>query len=387
MTGPLNSSQLVLRPGIIELSWGQPDATLLPAAALSRAAEVALAETGADALAYGANSGPGTLLAWLRARLERAEHKAVPAEEIVITAGNSEALDQICTLGTQPGDVALVESPTYHLAARILSDHPLELLPVPVDDEGLNVAAVEAALMALRRQGRRARLLYTIPTFHNPTGVMLSAERRQALVALAAAENVLIVEDDVYRELAYDAPAAPSLWSQAPPGTVARLGSFAKSLAPGLRLGWITGPAELVQRITNSGLRESGGGASHFTAMVVAAFCSLGLYDDHVAGLRAAYRARRDALLGALAEHMPPGVTWTRPGGGFFVWVTLPAGLDARPLLAAAEAAGMSYLPGAHFHLDGRGPRTLRLAFSLYGPDELAQGGRLLAAVLAKHLS
>jgi 2-aminoadipate transaminase len=121
--------------------------------------------------------------------------------------------------------------------------------------------------------------------------------------------------------------------------------------------------------------------------MVVAAFCSLGLYDDHVAGLRAAYRARRDALLGALAEHMPPGVTWTRPGGGFFVWVTLPAGLDARPLLAAAEAAGMSYLPGAHFHLDGRGPRTLRLAFSLYGPDELAQGGRLLAAVLAKHLS
>ncbi len=387
MTDPLYATQLVIRPGIIELSWGQPDAKLLPAAKLSRAAEVALAEAGADALAYGANSGPGTLLAWLRARIERTEGRVVAADEIVITADNSEALDQICTLGTRPGDAVLVESPTYHLAARILRDHPLELIPAPVDGEGLNVEAVAAALAALRRAGRQARLLYTIPTFHNPTGVTLSAERRQALVGLAAAEGVLIVEDDVYRELAYDAPAAPSLWSLAPPGTVARLGSFAKSLAPGVRLGWITGPASLVQRIVNSGLRDSGGGANHFAAMVVAAFCGLGLYDDHVAELRAAYRARRDALLGALAAHLPPGVNFTRPGGGFFVWVTLPPGLEAGPLLAVAEAAGLSYIPGSNFHLDGQGRNTLRLAFSLFPPDDLAEGGRRLGQVLSRALS
>lgn len=382
MTEPFYSTQLVMRPGIIELSWGQPDANLLPADKLSRAAELALAEAGADALAYGANSGPSTLLAWLRERIARTEGKSVAADEIVITAGNSEALDQICTLGTRPGDAVLVESPTYHLAARILRDHPLELIPVPVDADGLNVEAVQATLGALKREGRSARMLYTIPTFHNPTGVTLSAERRRALIDVAVDAGLLIVEDDVYRELAYDAPAAPSLWSLAPPGVVARMGSFAKSLAPGVRLGWITGPAVLVQRIVNSGLRDSGGGASHFAAMVVAAFCGLGLYDEHIAGLRAAYRARRDALLGALAEHMPPGVTWTRPGGGFFVWVTLPPGKQAGTLLAAAERAGLSFIPGSNFHLDGQGSNTLRLAFSLFAPEDLAEGGRRLARVV-----
>lgn len=382
MTDPLYSTQLILRPGIIELSWGQPDAALLPAEKFNRAAQLALAESGAEALSYGANAGPGTLLSWLRARIEHTEGRPVAPEEIVITAGNSEALDQICTLGARPGDIALVESPTYHLAARILRDHPLELIPVPVDEAGLHISAVKSVLAELHRSGRRARLLYTIPTFHNPTGVSLSPERRQALVDLAASEGFLIVEDDVYRDLAYDAPPASSLWSLAPPGTVARLGSFAKSLAPGLRLGWITGPADLVQTITNSGLRESGGGASHFAAMVVAAFCSLGLYDEHVAHLRAAYRARRDALLEAFEQHMPPGVTWTRPGGGFFVWVTLPPGLSAAELLPAAEAAGMSFIPGTNFHLDGRGQTTLRLAFSLYPPTDMAEGGRRLAHIL-----
>ena len=383
MPDQLFSTQLVIRPGIIELSWGQPAPDLLPAEKLSRAAAVALAEPGAEPLAYGANSGPTNLLVWLRDRIERTECRPVAADEIIITAGNSEGLDQICTLGTRPGDVALVESPTYHLAARILRDHPLELVPVALDDEGLNVEAVQAAVAALRRQGKSARLLYTIPTFHNPTGVTLSPERRRALVDLAAAEGLLIVEDDVYRELAYDAPAAPSLWSMAPPGTVARLGTFAKTLAPGIRVGWLTGPPALVQKIANSGLRESGGGASHFAAMVVAAFCNLGFYDDHVAGLRAAYRARRDALLEALAAHMPAGASWSRPGGGFFVWVTLPAVMDAANLLTAAEAVGMSFLPGTNFHLDGRGQPTLRLAFSLFSPDEMAEGGRRLARVVS----
>ena len=382
MTQPLYSTQLILRPGIIELSWGQPDANLLPVDAMRQAAEAALTEAGTDALAYGANAGPASLLTWLRDRIQRTEGQSVAAEEILITAGNSEGLDQICTLAAQPGDVALVETPTYHLAVRIMRDHPLDLVPVPVDDQGLNVEALQAALARLRREGRRARLLYTIPTFHNPTGVSLSPQRRQALVDLAANEGLLIVEDDVYRELAYDGPAAPSLWRLAPPGTVARLGSFAKTLAPGLRVGFITGPANLVERIALSGLRDSGGGASHFAAMLVGSFCGLGLYDQHVAHLRAAYRARRDALLNALEADMPAGVRCAPPGGGFFVWLTLPAGLDASRLLPAAEAAGMSFIPGANFHLDGRGPNTLRLAFSLYPPDQLAEGGRRLARAI-----
>ncbi|HEX5691203.1 MAG TPA: PLP-dependent aminotransferase family protein, partial [Roseiflexaceae bacterium] len=297
--------QMVQRPGIIELGWGHPGPDLLPIDKIGRAAAAMLGRAGAEALTYGADQGPASLLTWICERIGRTEGRVPQPPEIAITAGNSDALQQICTMWAQPGDIALVESPTYHLAVRILRDHPLELLPIPADADGLRVDALAETLERLRRAGRRARLLYTVPTFHNPTGASLSAERRRALVDLAADSELLIVEDDVYRELSYDGPAPASLWSLARPGVVARMGSFAKSLAPGLRLGWLTAGSDLIARLVGSGLRDSGGGLNHFAAMIVAEFCTSGQFDPHVAGLRDTYRARRDALLGALAEYLP----------------------------------------------------------------------------------
>ncbi len=381
----LSTIQLVRRPGIIELGWGHPSAELLPIAEMRQASTAMLDRAGAEALTYGADQGAGPLLAWLRERIERVEGRSPAPDQIVITGGISSGLDQLCTLCTAPGDVVLVEAPTYHLAVRILRDHPLDLLPVPTDDAGLRIDALAATIAELRRAGRRPRLLYTIPTFHNPTGVSLSATGRAALVELAATEELLIVEDDVYRELSYDGPAPPSLWSLAPTGTVARLGSFAKSLAPGLRLGWLTGGAALVGRIVGCGLLDSGGGVNHFTAMAVAELCAAGLFDAHVERLRAAYRARRNALIQALAEHLPPGCAWTAPGGGYFVWVTLPEGMDAAALLPYAEAAGVAYLPGSRFYLDGGGAGALRLAFSMYPPEELAEGARRLREAIGSY--
>jgi DNA-binding transcriptional MocR family regulator len=226
-------------------------------------------------------------------------------------------------------------------------------------------------------------LLYTIPTFHNPTGVCLSLARRRALVELAEAERLLIVEDDVYRELAYDAPAPPSLWSLAPPGVVLRMGSFSKSLAPGVRLGWLTGGSEAITRMAGGGLLDSGGGINHFTALVVAELCASGDYDAQVETLRAAYRARRDALMAAFAKYLPPGCRWQRPGGGFFAWVELPAGTESNDLLCPAEAAGVAFLPGGKFYLSDGGANTLRIAFSLYSPEELVEGVRRLSRVIA----
>jgi 2-aminoadipate transaminase len=378
MISLLRTIQLVRRPGIIELGWGHPDAALLPVAEIGHAAATALGRAGAEALTYGADAGAGPLLAWLRERIGRTEGRAPAPDEITITGGISEALDQICTLYARPGDVVLVESPTYHLAVRILRDHPLELIPVPADEAGLRLDLLAATIDRLRRAGRPPRLLYTVPTFHNPTGVSLSAERRAALLKLAADEDLLILEDDAYRELAYDGPAPPSLWSGAPGGTVARMGSFGKSLAPGLRLGWLTADAALVRRLVGGGLRDSGGGPNHFAAMVVAAFCEAGLFEAQVARLRAAYRARRDALLAALAEHLPPGAAWQRPAGGYFIWVTLAEGQDAEALLPRAEAAGVAFLPGTRFYMDGGGQNALRLAFTLYGPEDLAEAARRL---------
>ncbi|HWQ14553.1 MAG TPA: PLP-dependent aminotransferase family protein [Roseiflexaceae bacterium] len=374
--------QLTHRPGVLDLGWGHPDPALLPVEAMRRAAEGALARHGADALAYGMERGPGPLVSWLIERTAAREGRAPSPDEVVITGGASHGLDLICTLLARPGDVALVESPTYHLAVRVLRDHPLHLVPVQADEGGLRVDTLAEALAALRREGRAARLLYTVPTFHNPTGACLALERRRALVELAAEEGFLIVEDDVYRELAYDAPPPPSLWSLAPPGTVARLGSFAKTLAPGLRLGWITAGAADVARITGCGLLDSGGGLNHFTAVTVSALCAAGDFDAQVARLRAAYRERRDALATALRAHLPPGCAVHPPGGGFFQWVQLPEGLDAAELLPRAEATGVAYIPGARFHLDGRGANTLRLAFSLYPPAELREAARRLGEAL-----
>ncbi|MGQ0603084.1 MAG: aminotransferase-like domain-containing protein, partial [Anaerolineales bacterium] len=222
-------------------------------------------------------------------------------------------------------------------------------------------------------------LLYTIPTYHNPTGLSLAAERRRVLVEIAAESGVLIMEDDVYRELSYDDVSPPSLFSLAPRGTVLRMGSFAKSLAPGLRLGTLTGHADQMRRFADGGLRDSGGGVNHYAAMMVGALCTAGDFDKQVAALQTEYRARRDALLDALAEFMPKGVSWTRPEGGFFVWVTLPEYMNAAALLPAAEARNVTFIPGHKFCLDGRGKNELRLAFSLYKPHELAEGAKRLA--------
>jgi 2-aminoadipate transaminase len=383
MTELFPNTQMLQRPGIIDLAWGHPSPMLLPLAELQRAATSMIERRGAAALAYGAEQGAGPLLTWLHERIGRIEGRALAPDEITTTAGNSDALDQICALWTRPGDVVLVETPTYHLAVRIMRDHPLELVPVPADESGLRVDALAATLAELRRDGRRPRMLYLVPTFNNPTGASLSAERRDALVELAAAEELLIVEDDVYRELAYDRPAPPSLWSRAPSGVVARLGSFAKTLAPGMRVGWLTAGPELVSRLVKSGLRDSGGGINHFAAMTAAEFCAEGRFEAHVAGLRAAYRARRDALLAALSASLPAGCGVRAPAGGYFVWVTLPAGLEAAALLSYAEAHGMSYLPGSRFHLDGRGTSALRLAFSYYSETELVEAARRLGAALA----
>src|SRR5690606_32787408 len=193
---------MVRRPGFSEFEWGQPDPDLLPVEGIRRATNAALNEFGPTALVYGAAEGPWPLLHWIRERIATTEAIPIDTSEIVGTAGNSDGLDQICTLFTTPGDTVIVESPTYHLALRIMRDHSLDLRPAPIDGHGLMVDQLAALLDELSREGRAPRFLYTIPTFHNPTGATLSLDRRRALVDLAAERGLLIVEDDVYRELA-----------------------------------------------------------------------------------------------------------------------------------------------------------------------------------------
>lgn len=380
---PLRDTQHYLRPGIIELSWGHPDPALFPADDLARAATLALARDDRAALCYGADQGPASLIEQLCAWLGRHEARPPRADQVFIAGGLSQGLDLLCTLYTVPGDPILVESPTYHLALRVFRDHRLELIPVAGDEDGLRPDALADALARLKRLGRRPRFLYLVPNFCNPTGATLSLERRRTVVALARAADILILEDDVYRHLWYDAPPPPPL-SDLAPDQVIRLGSFSKLLAPGLRVGWLIAPAEVVRRCARSGLLDSGGGISHFAAHVVAAFMALGLFDAHVEKLRAAYRARRDLFCAALQHHLPASCAWQAPGGGFFVWVRLPEGVDSADLLPRAEAFGVSYVPGARFYVDGRSSEYVRLAFTLLTNEELLEGARRLAAVIGR---
>jgi 2-aminoadipate transaminase len=374
--------QLILRTGIVEMSWGHPDPALLPVDEIVRAAELSLRRDGPRPLAYGAEQGPGCLLEPLAAWLSQREGRLISPDQTFITGGVSQGLDLLCTLLTRPGDAILVQSPVYHLALRIFADHGLVPVPVVSDESGLRVDDLAATLEALRRAGRTPRFLYLVPTFCNPTGTSLTPERRAALVRLAEAHGLTILEDDVYRELWYDVPPPAPLQSLAAPGMAIRLGSFSKILAPGLRLGWLVAAPEMVARCINSGLLDSGGGVNHFTAHVAAAFFDLDLLDEHIERLQTTYHGRRDALLDGLKRFLPSDCRWTTPGGGFFVWVQLPVGYDSDALLPVAEQAGVSFVPGTRFCTGGGGERYLRLAFSLLPAAELTEGARRLGAAI-----
>lgn len=378
----LPDTQFRTLPGVVDLSWGHPDPALLPAEALSAAAARTLAERGALALTYGSAQGPGMLLDQIRGRIARGEGWAPAVDQLMVTGGISQALDMLCAQLSRPGDVVLVEAPTYHLALRVFRDRGLRIVAVPGDADGLQIDAAEEALLRLRAAGERVAFLYVVASFGNPTGAVLSLERRAALVALAARQGLPVLEDDAYGELWYDAPPPPSLYSLAPGGLVVRLGSYAKVLAPGLRLGWMLAAPELVGRCVGSGLLDSGGGVNHFAAMVLADLLEGGFLDEHVVRLREALRARRDALRGALAAQLPAGCAVSPAGGGYFVWVRGPTGVDTAALLDAALGAGVAYIPGSRFFAEGGGADQLRLSFSMLPAPELAEGAARLGALL-----
>lgn len=384
---PLASVQAAGPPGTISFIYGLPDPATFPAEDLRRAADAVFGERPGLALQYGPEQGYGPLIDYLRLKIAREEGLALERPQIMLTGGSAQALDHICTLFTRPGDRTLVEAPTYFDALHLFRDHALLPLQIPVDEAGLVVEGLAKRLETLARSGHPARLLYTIPNFQNPSGITLAGERRQAVLDLAHRFDLVVVEDDVYRDLAYDdRPVPPSFFALDREERVLRIGSFSKILAPGLRLGWLMGPPRLIERLINSGLRNMGGGASPLVANLLSTYCSAGLLEPHVGLLRHIYSERRDVALAALGAHMPAGVRWTRPGGGFFVWITLPAPLSASAVADQARQAGVYILAGDPFFAEKATGAHLRLAFSYVVPDEIEQGlmilGRVVRALL-----
>jgi len=372
----LPTIQYVARPGIIDLGWGHPEPSCLPVEAWAVATEAALRKYGWQSMTYGYANGPAPLVEWLAERLGRIDGRAPVPPEIFVTAGASQALELVSGVLAAPGSAVVVDVPTYHIALRILRDRGVELLPAPADEQGIDP---EGLAELLQRLGSRVSFVYLVPTHANPTGRSLPEARRRQLVSVAARASVPIVEDDTYRELSFVEGTTPdSLWSRAEDGVV-RLGSFSKTVGPGLRLGWLTGPPAFVERLAARGFVDSGGGVNHTTAMAMAEFGASGEYDRHLRAIRDVYGHRRDVLAGAVRPLDP---AFAVPDGGWFLWLTLP--VPAAALLPEAERLGVSFLPGSHFYATpGGGERRARLAFSMLDDELLEEGARRLVEALA----
>jgi len=356
------------RPDMISFAGGLPAPELFPTA-LRAAFDAVLRDDAAGALQYGPTPGYGPLRELVAERLGR-RGIACTAGDVVITTGSQQALHLLGRVLAGRGTV-LVESPSYVGALQAFSAAGVSIVHCPMDEHGLRADALPGA----------AALLYTVPTFQNPAGTTMALRRRRELVVRARELGLPLVEDDPYSELRFDGEPVPAL--RALPGgeDVVHVGTFSKVLSPGLRVGYVVAPRPVAERVV---LAKQGADlhTESVAQRAVVRFCRDQDLDAHVLTLCAAYRERRDAMLAALAGAMPPGTRWTRPEGGMFVWVTLPAGLEAVPLLAAALERGVAFVPGTAFHVDGGGGGSLRLNFTNSPPETIREGVARLARAL-----
>ena len=374
------TAQLYIPPDVIDFGAGQPSPHLLPLAWLREAAANRLGDADTGYLAYGAMPGDGYFRHMLAGYL--GEHYQVPIdfENLFVTGGASQGLDLICTLFSRPGDTIFVEEPSYFLALRIFADHGLNIVSLPMDDQGLVIEALEQNLSQ-----HTPAFLYIIPSFHNPSSVTLTAERREQLVQLSQQHDLIIVADEVYHLLSYAAEPPPPLASHIDRSPVISLGSFSKIMAPGLRLGWIQTGTELINRLSDCGLVDSGGSLNHFTSGVMRSAIELGLLEKQLINLKSVYRKRKIALSKALRELLPDSVHFVEPDGGFFIWLEFADHIDTVKMLADARQHHVGFLPGIKFSSQNGLSNCARLSFAYFDIPELEEGARRLAKVLLEY--
>src|SRR6201991_5382115 len=376
------------RPEVVSLAGGAPYIAALPLDAVGEMLGSLAADHGTSTLQYGI--GQGTLE--LRERIcEVMALSGIDAaagaspEDVVVTVGGQQALDLVSRLFLDPGDVVLAEGPTYVGALGAFQSAQAQVVHDAMDDDGLIPAALEAAIADVARSGRRAKFLYTIPTYQNPAGVTLTDERRDQVLDICERAGLLVVEDDPYGQLSFDGEAPLPLRARRREG-VFYLSTFSQTFAPGLRVGWILAPhavrEELVIASESQILCPSA-----YAQAAVTTYLSTMPWREQIKTYREVYRERRDALLTALTDLMPEGTTWTRPSGGLFVWATLPPGLDSKAMMPRAIAARVAYVPGTGFYADGTGGGNMRLNFSFPSPERIREGVRRLAGVMEQDLA
>jgi len=372
------------RPEVVSLAGGMPFVQALPMDAIGEMSARLIRERGAQALQYGSGQGDPTLREQIIEVMREVGIEGHP-DEVVVTPGSQMALDIVVRIFCDPGDVVLVEAPSYVGALGVFRAYECDVIHVPMDNEGLVPAALNETIAAVRASGRKIKLIYTIPSFHNPAGVTQGPQRRSEILAIAQREGILILEDDPYGLLGFDGGPPPRAIRADESDGVVYLGSFSKTIASGIRVGWALAPHGVREKpvLASESAILCPSNLSQFT---VSDYLATQPWRQQIKVFQEVYRERRDALLDALTAYMPEGTTWTVPAGGFYSWLTLPHGLDSKAMLPRAIAALVAYVPGTGFYVDGQGQHELRLSYCYPDPDRIREGVRRLGTVMESEL-
>lgn len=365
-------------PGTINLGIGQPSADLLPIDIVGKASELFFDSADPLELNYGVVRGDAGFLESLAGFLSEGYGEKADANELFVTGGNSQAMDLVSAVFAKPGDTVFVEEPTYFLAFKIFQDRGLNIVGIPMDDDGLRVDALEEAL-----QAHSPAFLYTIPSFQNPGGQSTSAERRQRVVELAVEHDFFIAADEVYQLLYYGEPPPPAYGTMTASKKILSMGSFSKILAPAMRLGWIQASEDLLQELEVYGFVNSGGCINHISAHIAHQAIDSGMLARHVEKLRNTFRSRLEVMQESLVEYFEDIATWTKPSGGYFVWIKLNDAIDTSELRDPAFAAETGFQAGNVFSIHTDLSRYLRLSFAHYNEEDIREGVKRLRTLFA----
>ncbi|MFN8170902.1 MAG: PLP-dependent aminotransferase family protein [Candidatus Nanopelagicales bacterium] len=371
------------RPEVVSLAGGMPYVQALPVEMLTDTVERLLRERGPVALQYGSGQGDVTLREQILDVIGEVGISAHP-DDIVVTTGSQMALDLVTRVFCNPGDVVLVESPSYVGALGVFRAYECDVVHVAMDDQGLEPTALREAIAAVRASGRAIKLIYTIPSFHNPAGVTQGPERRREILAIAREAGIALLEDDPYGLLGFEGEPPRAIRADDADGVI-YLGSFSKTIASGLRVGWAVAPHGVRDKLVLAA-EAAVLCPSNYAQLTVSEYLATQPWREQIKSFREVYRERRDAMLDALDTLMPAGTTWTVPAGGFYSWLTLPEGLDATAMAPRAIANLVAYVPGTGFYVDGQGRRNMRLSYCYPEPDRIREGVRRLAGVIESEI-
>jgi len=372
------------RPEIVSLAGGMPNLSALPMEMMADVVRKLILENGQEALQYGSGQGHPRLREQI-CEMMALEGIRAKSDDVVITTGSQAALDLITRIFIDPGDVILVEAPSYVGALGVFAQYQSQVVHVAMDDKGLIPAALSEAITKVRAAGGKIKFLYCIPNFQNPSGVTMPASRRTEILDICRESEIFVVEDNPYGLLGFDG-AVPNAMRAEDAENVIYLGSFSKTIVPGLRVGWALVPQGVKEKLIIAN-ESSVLCPSNFAQLTISSYLAHEPWRDQIASFCSLYKERRDAMLETLDAHFPASATWTKPKGGFYVWVTLPPEIDTKLLVPRAIAAKVAYVPGTAFYADGFGSWQMRLSYCHPTPERIRQGVAALGNVVKEEIA